>query len=110
MEMVNPHTQQTPRFFAASPRATWIAVVLIFLVGLGIRLFQFSDPPLELHAARQLRSLFISRGMYYENLASAPAWPRGIPVSQYRGQGLIEPPIMERLTAWSYALAGGIDL
>ena len=110
MELVNPHTQQTPRFFAASPRATWIAVVLIFLVGLGTRLFQFSDPPLELHAARQLRSLFISRGMYYENLASAPAWQREIAVSQYRGQGLIEPPIMERLTAWSYALAGGIDL
>ena len=110
MDITNPHTQQPPRFFAASPRATWIAVVLIFLVGLGVRFFQLSDPPLEFHATRQLRSMFISRGMYFENLASAPAWQRETAVSQYEGQGLIEPPIMERLTAWAYGLAGGVDL
>ena len=110
MENVNPHTGQPPRFFAASPKATLIAVIFIFLVGIGVRLFQLSDPPLEFHATRQLRSMFIARGMYFENLPEAPAWQRETALSQWEGEGLIEPPLMERLVSWSYRLVGAPDL
>jgi hypothetical protein len=110
MGTVNPHTGQEPRFFAASARATLVAILLIFLVGLGVRFIQLSDPPLEFHAARQLHSMFIARGMFYQIMPDAPAWQRDMAVSQQQQEGLIEPQINERLTSWLYRLAGEADL
>lgn len=101
---------QPQRFFAASPGATLAALILLFLIGLGIRLYQLSDPPLEFHAERQLRSMFISRGMYYQLSGSDGDWHREAAIDQYRGQGLIEPPITEAATSLLYAVAGSPDL
>jgi len=98
------------KFFARSPKATLIAVLLIFIAGIGVRLFQLSDPPLEFHAARQLRSMFIARGMFYQSRPDLPQWQHDIAISQERAQGLIEPQLMERLSAWGYQLVGNADL
>lgn len=98
------------RFFAASPKATWAAIALIFLIGLAIRLYQFSDPPLEFHAERQLRSMFISRGMFYQWTGGEGDWQSEVAINQYRGQGLIEPPITEGVTSLLYAVVGRPDL
>lgn len=110
METASPSMEAAPKYFAASPKATLIAVILIFIAGLGIRLYQLGDPPLEFNAARQLRSMFIARGMYYESRPNAPQWQRDLAISQERAQGLIEPQIMERLSAWGYQLVGAVDL
>lgn len=90
-------------------RFRWLyiaAVVIIFLVGAGIRLYDLKDIPLDFHPTRQLHSALIARGMYYENLESAPDWQRETAVRQWKAEGLIEPPIMERLAAFGYQLAG----
>lgn len=92
--------------FARHRWAFVAAVVVVFLVGTGIRLYDLTDTPLDFHPTRQLHSALIARGMYYENLESAPDWQREIAVQQWKAEGLIEPPVMERLTAFAYQLAG----
>ncbi len=83
-----------------------ITILVIFLAGLGIRLYDLTDAPLDFHPTRQLYSALKARGMYYQNLESAPAWQRDLAVQQWKVQGLIEPPVMERLSAFAYSLAG----
>ncbi len=88
---------------------TWlfrITILIIFLAGLGIRLYDLRDAPLDFHPTRQLYSVLKARGMYYQNLESAPDWKRELAVEQWKIQGLIEPPVMERLSAFAYSLAG----
>ncbi len=82
------------------------AVFIIFLVGAGVRFYDLTDIPLDFHPTRQLHSALIARGMYYENLSTAPGWQRETAVGQWKAEGLIEPPIMERLAAWTYQLVG----
>ena len=79
---------------------------LIFALGLLIRFYDLTDLPLDFHGTRQLHSAMIARGMYYQNLESAPEWQRDMAVQQWKAEGLIEPPIMERLTAFTYSIVG----
>ncbi|PKO17709.1 MAG: hypothetical protein CVU39_04295 [Chloroflexi bacterium HGW-Chloroflexi-10] len=104
--MDQPELHNDPRLFA---RYRWLylaAVVLIFAVGLGIRLYDLTDAPLDFHPTRQLYSAIKARGMYYEQLETAPQWQRDFAVQQWQVQGLIEPPIMEQLAAFTYRLVG----
>lgn len=103
----DPSLTPQPVLFERSRVFLWAAVVVILLTGLGIRLFDLTDLPLDFHATRQLHSALIARGMYYQNLDSAPEWQRNLAVRQRQAEGLIEPPVMERLTAFTYRLAGG---
>ncbi len=84
-----------------------IVVALIFAVGIGVRLYDLTDLPLDFHPTRQLHSALIARGMYYQNLETAPDWQRELAVRQWKAEGLIEPQILESLTALTYRLAGG---
>ncbi|MCD4673802.1 MAG: glycosyltransferase family 39 protein [Anaerolineaceae bacterium] len=88
----------------------WAAVLVILADGLGIRFYDLTDAPLDFHPTRQLHSALMARGMYYQNLPDVPEWQRELAVQQWKQEGLIEPPIMERLTAWTYRLAGGENL
>jgi len=100
MENITPK-----RFFSGS----WLRIalmVVLFIGALGIRLIDLTDLPNDFYMVRQYRSLLIARGMYYEHLASAPEWQRTIAVAEWKAQGLIEPPIMESLTALTYNLIG----
>lgn len=81
--------------------------VLLILGGAGFRLYDLTDPPLDFHPTRQVRSAIIARGMYYQNLPAIPEWQREFAVRQWQAQELIEPPILEMLTAATYRLAGG---
>lgn len=83
-----------------------ITVLIIFLAGLGIRLYDLRDAPLDFHPTRQLYSALKARGMYYQNLETAPDWQRELAVEQWKTQGLIEPPLMERMAAIGYSIAG----
>ncbi len=78
-------------------------IAVLFMAALGIRLYDLTDLPNDFYMVRSYHSLLIARGMYYEHLSSAPEWQREMAVTQWKQEGLIEPPIMERITAWTYA-------
>jgi len=98
------------RVFDSSPWLVRIAVGLIFLAGLVLRLYDLDDPPMDFQPTRQMHSALIARGMYFAGLETAPDWQRERAVQQQRAQGLIEPQIMETLTAAAYRLVGNTDL
>lgn len=87
----------------------WLMLALIFFFGLVGRFYDFDDPPLDFHPTRQLHSLIIARGMYYEKLEDAPDWQRSLAVRFWKAEGNIEPPIMERLAVVGYQLVGNED-
>jgi hypothetical protein len=98
------------KFFTEHHYWVWVMLALVFFFGLVGRFYDFDDPPLDFHPSRQLHSMLIARGMYYENLESAPEDQRVLAVNQWKSEGEIEPPIMERFSAWGYRLVGEDDL
>ncbi|HQA27874.1 MAG TPA: glycosyltransferase family 39 protein [Brevefilum fermentans] len=98
------------KFFQEHRYWVWLMLALVFFFGLVGRFYDFDDPPLDFHPTRQLHSMLIARGMYYEGLEDAPPEQRELAVHQWKSEGQIEPPIMERLSAWGYRLFGTDDL
>ena len=84
----------------------WSVLGLALILGLGIRVYDLTDPPFDFHATRQMRSAVISRGMYYESLQSAPELQRELALEMAQKEAIIEPQIMERLASWGYLIAG----
>ncbi len=88
------------------PKITrWLVLGLILVLGLGIRLYDLTDPPLDFHSTRQLWSSIIARGIYYQGLESAPTWQRTFAVDAWKAKPVIEPVIFESLVALTYRLA-----
>ena len=84
-----------------------ITLTVIFIVAMGIRLYDLTDLPLDFHPARQMFSAFKARGMYYSMLpesADIPAWQRDLAIQQGKESAIIEPPVMEYLVASTYSL------
>ncbi len=94
----------------ASNRYRKLLVAAIFLLAALLRLYDFTDEPLELHPARQLRAVIIARGFYYETQRDIPSEQAEFAASLAERVGVIEPSIVEYLTALSYRLAGGETL
>jgi 4-amino-4-deoxy-L-arabinose transferase-like glycosyltransferase len=85
--------------------ATMLAIIILIL-GVGIRLINLTNPPLDYHAWRQLRSASIARSLYYTYLPDAD------PVLREKAQDLgkfeaEEPPILEHIVAFMYLIFGG---
>jgi len=83
-----------------------VLVIILLLAGTAVRFFEVSDAPLDFHPTRQLHSALIARGMYYQNLENVPEWMREMAVRQWKAEGLIEPQVMERLSAATYQIVG----
>src|SRR6478609_7656367 len=82
-------------------------LIVIFALGLGIRFFDLTDLPLDFAPTRQLFSALKARSMYYAMLpasANVPTWQREMAAKQ--STPVIEPPIIEILTALSYRVFG----
>lgn len=88
----------------------WAIIILAVVLGLAVRFYDLTDAPLDFHPTRQLHSALITRGMYYQTLKDAPAWQKEMAASQWKAEGLIEPQIMERLTALTYQVIGSEQL
>jgi hypothetical protein len=82
------------------------ALILLLTLGLGIRLYDLTDLPLDFHPTRQLLSALKARGMYYETLTDVPAEQRSFAIQQWKFRAAIEPEVIERLTAFTYQFTG----
>ena len=92
--------------FAPSKKIGMIWLLVILICGLGVRLFDLTDPPLDFAATRQLRSALIARGLYYPQAENAQEWQREMAEKQGM-HSMIEPTILENIVAATYRLAGG---
>jgi hypothetical protein len=87
-----------------------LLLVVLFTLGLGIRLYDLGDPPLDFHPTRQLRNAIVARGIYYDLQTNADPTTRSLAASLHDTIGIYEPPIIETMTALGYRLAGGENL
>ena len=108
--MSNSAQTSTALFLKPRKSVVIILLVLFLLAGLGIRLIDLDDLPLDFATTRQLHSFIMARGLFYE--LDTPA-TRAIPedIRQFaiitgRSEPQIEPPVMEYLVAYIYALIG----
>jgi hypothetical protein len=97
-------------FFGQSRIFLGIVLLILFGLGIGIRLFDLKDPPLDFHPTRQIRSAIIARGMYYRDLPNAEGWQRERAIDQLEGHELIEPLVFETIVAKTYRLIGSEQL
>jgi hypothetical protein len=72
-------------FFGQSKLFLGIVLFILFALGLGIRLVDLTDPPLDFHPTRQIRSAIIARSLYYRSLPESEDWQRQVAISQYSG-------------------------
>jgi hypothetical protein len=86
------------------------AVLLLLAAGLGVRLFDLTDPPIDFHSTRQLRGAIIARGMYYQMLPQADPALREQAIAFWRSTGQYEPSILEKLVAYSYLAIGSENI
>jgi hypothetical protein len=82
----------------------------VFLLGIGLRLYDLTDPPLDFHATRQLRSAIIARGFYYEMLPGADEEVSELAQSLAASLETYELPVFEWVVALTYRLVGGEHL
>jgi hypothetical protein len=112
MSDVNPH--ETVLFL--KPTKTIIAIILtIFLLaGVAVRLIDVTDLPLDFAVTRQLHSLIMARGIYYQmdtpETRALPQDLREFAITTGKSEPQIEPPIMEYLTAYTYRLLRGENI
>jgi hypothetical protein len=83
------------------------AVVLLLALGLGLRLYDLTDQPLDFHPTRQLRGALIARSMYYQMLPNPDPDALRIAVGIANTTGQYEPSIVEKIVAITYLFLGG---
>jgi hypothetical protein len=84
-----------------------LLLLLLFGLGLGVRLYDLTDPPLDFHPTRQLRMAMITRGIYYKMSPAADPLSRETAIAFGRSMGVYEPPILENLVASTYQILRG---
>ena len=94
-----------PSFFG-KPWLVNLIVILIFLLGFGIRALDLTDLPLDFNPTRQLLSAIKARGMYYQIARNVPEEQREIAVRQWKEAPVLEPPLNETIIAGMYFLFG----
>lgn len=98
--------EETTSSFWGKPRLVTLLALLAFALGLGIRLFDLTDLPLDFNPTRQLFSAIKARGMYYQYARDIPDWQREMAIAQWQAKADVEPPVIETLTAGLYLSFG----
>jgi len=94
-----------PSFFG-KPWLGHLIVILLLLLGLGIRMLDLTDLPLDFNPARQLFSATKARGMYYQYASDVPEWQRQIAIEQWDAKADVEPPVVPMIVAGMYLVFG----
>lgn len=76
-------------------------------LGVGLRLYDITDPPLDFHPTRQLRGAIIARSMYYQMLPGADPAQVETAIQLANSTGQYEPSILEKIVAYVYLWSGG---
>lgn len=97
---------QEQTLFFPSRIAQAIALIMIFTLGIGIRLYDLTDLPLDFHSTRQMLSAIKARGMYYQTQTDLPSWQRAFAVQQWKYRAAVEPEFFERVVAFTYRFTG----
>jgi len=97
---------QSKSFIAPNRWALAFVLALLFGLGLGIRLTDLTDLPLDFHPTRQLFSAIKARGIYYQTAPDIPEWQRDIATRTYNAEAVIEPPVIDMLVAETYKVFG----
>jgi hypothetical protein len=97
---------QRKSIFAPSKLWRIILLVVILACGLTTRLYDLTDPPLDYAPSRQLRSAIIARSIYYENTDNISESERDVARRQAVSQEMLEPRIIENITAFLYQVTG----
>jgi len=84
-----------------------LGLLLLLSLGLGLRLYDLTDQPIDFHPTRQLRSAIIARGIYYRMLPNADPGLRQQALQAWNSTGQYEPSILEYVVALTYRLIGG---
>ncbi len=101
--------EDSPERPGAGERRLPAALLALFVLALAVRLADLTDPPLDFHAWRQLRSASIARAMYFEMATQAPPQLREKAIELGRFEPL-EPPIFERVVSLAYRAVGREEL
>ncbi len=99
-------SEATSSFFARSRLTIAITLLALFGLGLGIRLYDLTDLPLDFHPTRQLLGALKARGMYLQAVGGVPDWERKMAIEQWRTKAEVEPEAFERLVAFTYRFTG----
>ena len=92
--------------FFGTLRVANLIVILLLLLGLGIRMLDLTDLPLDFNPTRQLFSAIKARGMYYQYASDFPEWQRQMAIEQWDAKADVEPPVIEMIVAGLYLLLG----
>lgn len=84
-----------------------LLLVVLFAMGLVVRLFDIANPPLDFHPTRQYHGVVIAHAMYLETLEDIPEWQREVARLNSEYEPALEPPIMEAMAVLGYSLLGG---
>jgi hypothetical protein len=82
-------------------------MIVLFALGIGFRLLNLTNPPLDIHTWRQLASASYARGLYYQMQPNADPQLRQEAIDLASANAHDEPTITETLVALSYLVAGG---
>lgn len=83
-----------------------ILLMLIFALGIGLRVHDMTDAPIDFHPTRQLRGAIVARGIYYTLDPHADENTRQTAQNFARSVGQYEPPILETLVALTWLVLG----
>lgn len=87
-----------------------LVLIALFSLALFLRLNGLFQPPVEYHPTRQYRSAILAHGLYVRTQPDIAEWQRAVAEANLRGEGFIEPPIMEHLAVIGYRLLGAEQL
>ena len=80
---------------------------ILFAAGIGVRLVDLTDRPLDFNPSRQLFSAIIARAIYYEGLPDVDQALLDLVRSHRAELEKLEPPILETIVVAGYRLTGG---
>jgi len=106
MSQTQKHTTDQATSFKKAPLISILWLALIILASLYVRFFDLTDAPLDFHPTRQLHSLIIARGFYYQDAPGISEDQRQAAEQQSIAEGRVEPPILEWLVAQTYRIIG----
>jgi len=87
-----------------------VLLVLLLILGAGLRFVSITVPPLDFHPVRQLRNLIVARSFYYQLIPNPDPQKAALAKAFYNAVGQYEPPITESITAWTYTWTGGENI